>query len=52
MPGWHAKLEVPNCGGHGGHWYMEEVVPGECMANALQEDKQSQSAPGWDAEQV
>ena len=31
---------------------MEEVVPGECMANMLQVDKQSRSAPGWDVAQV
>ena len=38
----------PNCGGCGRHWYVEEVVPRECMTNALQEDKHTQSSPGWD----
>ena len=47
-PNWRC----PNCGGLGGHWYTEEVVPGECMANALQVDKQSWSAPGWDMAQA
>ena len=31
---------------------MEEVVPGECMANALQVDEQSRSAPGRDVAQA
>ena len=47
-PNWRC----PNCGGLGGHWYAEEVVPGECVANALQVDEQSQSAPGQDVAQA
>ena len=31
---------------------MEEVVLGECIANALQVDKQAQSVLGWDVAQV
>ena len=37
MPRQRAKLEVPKLGR--GHWYAEEVVSGECMANTLQVDK-------------
>ena len=48
VPNWRCL----NCGGLGGHWYAQEVVPGECMANALQEDEQFRSAPGWDVAQV
>ena len=41
-----------NCGGLSGHWYIEEVVPGECVANALQVDEQSWLAPGQDEVQA
>ena len=47
-PNWRC----PNCGGLGSHWYMEEVVPGECVANALPVDEQSRSAPGQDVAQA
>ena len=47
-PNWRC----PNCGGYSGHWYAEEVVPGECVTNTLQEDKQSPSAPGHNVAQV
>ena len=46
------NCRYPNCGGHGGHWYAEEVVPGECITNTLQEDEHTQSAPGWYGVQV
>ena len=31
--------------GSGGYWYAEEVVPGECLTNALPVDEQSWFAP-------
>ena len=52
MPGWHAKLEVPKLWRAQWHWYVEEVVPEECITNALQEDEHTWSSPGQDVAQV
>ena len=48
VPDWRC----PNCGGCGGHQYAEEVVAGECITNALKEDKHNWSFKGWDKAQV
>ena len=32
------RLCCPNCGGKGEHWYMGEVMPGECVMNVICED--------------
>ena len=47
-PNWRC----PNCGGHNGHWYVEEFVRGECMTNALEEDEHTWLSQGWDGAQV
>ena len=33
----------PNCGGKGEHWYVGEVVPRECITNALPTDNCSRT---------
>ena len=47
-PNWRC----PHYGWLGSHWYVEEIVVGECVANALQGDEQFWSAPGRDEVQA